>query len=376
MSFLFEDDTLIKLMNDSGLLDKLNKYAQESNQEAKLLAIKLAKKLASEWVGEQGTNDTEIYVKDLVSLTAYLQYLDKYKKQSADGHPIALQAKNINAKQFADTYKKSYFPYNGFLVYVSGLKSLINELLIESEKDGNQVMKPLVNGLHAESIKSFGDAFNNTDEDEDGGTAENIEDPDGIPKNIPASTMYMKHRPDGNKGSGKAKQETTLDQDLESMRNLLPFQSTSSLSPYDMTFFIRSFNNVLAKSVKQKVNLNAGPIVGQFVQFNESIERNYTEWVNFCAKASALAPNANSAREEVPYDLAGRPFTHLETLFGNTPNAREGAQRLLQMVSLTSQALLSLQRSPDLTNLLGKDIISSQTRRAQAFINNLETYTR
>lgn len=375
MSFLFEDDTLITFLDKSGLLDKLNKYAQQTDNDVKLVAMKLAQKLGEEVTGNHGTDDTEIYVKDLVSLEAYLNYLYKNKKTSNDGHSLVLQSVGINGQQPGEKDKHLYMPYNGFFVYVSEVAGLINGLVIESEKKGNEVMKPLVKGLKTEATKAFGDAFTAHEQDST--------DPNALP--VTQNTLYMKSKNTPNADDQnsknvsfktKEKSGTTVQQDLASLRNVLPFQGSTSLSPYSMMFFIQSMNEILQKSYTQGINLHAGSLLGDFTEYYSSISRSYAEWMNFCAQASAVGPNANTARNKVPYDLSGRPFTGLESIFGNTPNAKLAAQRLLQMVNLTKQSLLSIQDSIDLMNILGKDIVSNQIRQAESFTNNLSTVSR
>jgi hypothetical protein len=379
MSFLFEDHTLVKILDESGLLSKLNKYAQDADAQAKLLAQKLADKLANELADHKGTADTEIYVKDLVSLEAYLNYLLKHNKKSDDGHRLVIQGgPGIGGEQLTEADKHLYMSYHGFFVYVSGVAGLVKQLLVESKKMGNEVMKPLVKGLHDEATKSFGEAFNTSDadEDEDGTDADETGDQDETTKSkgfpVTQNTFYAKFKNTKNTKDNKSdptKGQTSVEQDLAGLRNALPFQSTDSLSPYDMQSFINAFSGLAAKFP----NVGDGRLNTESLQFRQAMDGNMAKWNTFINQVATEFPKSNavSYQNRVPYNLAGRPFTGLTQIFASTPKAEDASRYLLQMVRLVEQTLFSLQRAPDLVALLGKDIISNQVRLSQAFANKL-----
>jgi hypothetical protein len=372
MSFLFEDNILAKILIESKVFEQLNKYGQQVNDEAKLVAVKLTNRLMQEAVQASDTKShSEVYVQDLVSLDSFLNFLLK-NEERFDGELIVYH--NATTADIQPPKPELYVKYKDFFVLKAGLTDRLRELDIASKQAGNEVMKPLLKNLIEEANKNLGLGFESHHEnlpanpfDNDG----NQKGQSGSKVQVPFAMNESTADPNYKNVSQKTEQQT-LQQDLEQLRNVLPLQSTSSLSPYDMTLFIRSMYQLVSKHPK----LVTGPMLGQFAQFNADIERAYAEWQSFVGRASSVASNAQSAREDVSYDLAGRPNVGLEMTFGNTPNAREAAARLLHMVKLVEQSITSINRSPNMTNLLGQDILSGQVARAKAFIDSLGPFAR
>ena len=380
MSFLFKDDVLSELIVKSGLFEKLNKYGQQVSDEAKLVAVKLANNLMQQAVHAGDTSSkSEVYVQDLVSLDSFLNFLLK-NEERFDGKLIVYH--NATTADIQPPNPELYTKYKEWFIMKPGLLDRLRELDIASKQAGNEVMKPLLKGLIAEANQSLGLGFESQHDNVpanpyDGQNGNQKGGPGGqggnakvqVPFAIDESTADPNYRNVSQKSNND---QQSLNQDLEQLRNVLPFQSTTSISPYDITLFIRSMYQLVTKHQK----LVTGPMLGQLKQFSADIERDYFEWQAFVGRATATASNAQSAREDVPYDLGGRPNNGLETLFGSTGNAREAAQRLLQMVKLVEQTIMSINRSPNMSNLLGQDILAGQTQRARAFTDSLGPFAR
>lgn len=373
MSFLYDDNVLAKLLIESGAFEQLNKYGQQVNNEAKLVAVKLANRLMQEAVQASDTSsDAEVYVQDLVSLDSFLNFLLK-NEQRFDGQLIVYH--NATTENIEPPNPEMYVKYKDFFVLKAGLTERLKELDMASQQAGNEVMKPLLKGLIFEANKSLGLGYEsqysavpaNPYGSQSGNQAGNNGSKVQVPFAMDESVADPNH-----KNVSQESEKQALQQDIEQLRNVLPLQSSNSISPYDITLFVRSMYQLVAKHPK----LVTGPMLGQFKQFNADVERAYTEWQAFVGRATTNAPNAQSAREDVPYDLSGRPNTGLEMLFGNTQNAREAGARLLHMLKLVEQSIMSINRSPTMTNLLGQDILSNQLTKAKAFIDSLGPFAR
>lgn len=376
MSFLFEEVVLAKLLVESGLFNSLSKYGQQVDNEAKQIAVKLTNNLMNQAINQSSSNDLPIYVQNLVDLDSYLNFLVKNGVRATGGKLITYHdASGTNPSPDAEAYTK----YKEFYVLKDGLLEKLRELDIVANQVGNEVMKPLVKGLISQINNIFGITF------------ESAINPPANPYENIVGQDQLYNKSDGQHGnvnSGQYKnvsfspdsevnnltQHQKLQEDIIGVRNTLPFQSSTSISPYDITLFIRS----MAQLLNNHKNLITGPMLGQFQQFNSDIERNWTAWQNFISRvdSTGLVTNVKSLRDEVPYDRANRPNTTLENLFGNNLNAKEAAQRLLQMVNLTQQAILSINRSPQMVDLLGKDVLNNQANQTRLFIESLTPFAR
>lgn len=379
MTFLHNDKVLVKLLADTGVLDTLTKHAQQVDTEAKIIATKLANILATQAVQSGQKNEPAVYVRDLVDLIAYLNFLLKTNQHAEDGKPIVIHqtAGGEATKEFLDSIDKNlYVQYQkDFWVHKAGLQSRLNELDIVANRTGNEVMKPLVKNLIVQANEGLGLKFESSqslppnpyDDEHSNGTNK---------KQTPSKMNDGKGDPNYKNVSLKdnGENEGDMEEDFSSIRNVLPFQSTSSISPYDMNLFVRTMHALLAKYPQ----LLAGPMLGQAEQFTSEMNKNYAGWQAFVRTISSQNPSGNAAQalEEVPYNRAGMPNSQLEQIFGNTPNAREAANRLVQMINLSQQALVSLQRSPQIINLLGKDVVDGQVRQAQSLVTSLNPLAR
>lgn len=351
----FEDE----IFSEDNFLDALYRFAQQADNEAKLIATKLAKNLLEQANQESGTT-SELYVKDLVNLDAYLNFLLS-NEERYDGKLIVFH--NATNQDISPPDAQLYFKYKDFYVLKEGLSAKLRDLDILSNQQGNEVMKPLVKSLISESNKSLSLNFESMHGKAPG-------EPDFSQPNqkskVQVGFSADESAVSGEKNENTAK-TTSLEEDVMGLRNVMPFQSNISLSPYDMTAFIRGVNQIVHKHKDFLI----GPILGQFEQFNQDIESQYNQWHSRVAEM-----NAASLGDEVPFDRARRPGTTLEQLFHGTMNAREVAQRLLQMVNLVQQALMSINRSPKLSDLLGKDVLSHQLAEAQSFADSLGAISR
>lgn len=377
MTFLYEDNVLNSLLVSANLIDKLVKEAQQANDEARLIATKLVNNLAAQAVQKGPSTGSELYVQDIVSLDAFLNFLLKHQERFAGKLIVLHDATN---GQSPPENQEDYHKYKDFFILKDGLIDYWRKVEAASKQVGNEVMKPLVKNLLAEinQALNYNVEPSPAEPQDNPYDAENDTQTNQKGKSVVQVPFKMNQdaidNVSGGASNNKAKQtsEAELAKDFASIRNVLPFQSTNSLSPYDITLFINTMFELLDKHKSVIV----GPMYGQFEQFSQNIKKNYNDWQGFISRASQTASNAQSARDEVPYDRGRRPFTGLETIFGSTPNAREAAQRLLQMVNLVQQSIMSINRSSKLMSLLSQDVLNHQLSEAQSYIDSLTPYAR
>lgn len=388
MSFLFEEDILAKILIDSGEFERLIKSAQNANEQIKSIAQKMANNLLSQTTAQHDKPDADLYVRDLVNLDAYLTFL-LTNRQRFNGKLIVFHQAVGEA---LPPNPELYTLYHTFWVYKDGLKNRLTELDVISNQVGNEVMKPLVKGLIQEANQSLKLEYTREadeslpsnpyagQEQANDKANKNSKQPSKFQIGFSADESAIKNViDDKNQSQSNAKSK----QDLNALRDSMPFKSPNSLSPYDMYLFIHNVNNILQNNPK----LISGPMGTQFERFNESIYSKYLDWQNFIAKlpnsnetplnpSTPTTSDKNSLKEEVPFERGNRPLAMLTSLFGSTNAAREAAQRLLQMVNLTHQALLSITRSAQLVDLLGKDIVANQTNQASNYADSLTPFAR
>lgn len=374
MSFLFEDDVLVKLLIDSKLFNQLDKYAQQADAETKILAIKLTKDLIDQARQAYNPPGADIYVRDLTSLESYINYLHKNKILASDGKEIVIQTKGLASGVIIEQDKNLYKPYHDFMVHIGGLIEQINTLDEEAQKEGNQVMRPLVNSLKAEATIVFAMDFTSKKKDiAHGGPSFAISK--GVVDHIVGDDSdNITNKTKGTETGVATKSRVTV----SSVTGSPPFGSDDMISPLDMHEFIVNMYNLLLQSSN-----NLPEIIGlrtQFATLQQNISGNYNDWQQFIDRMPPIS-NASNYRDHVPYDHS-QPYGAFSRLFpggatgSNNPhgNAREAGVKLLQMIDLTRQALGLMQRSPQLMSIF-KDFIPSQLRRAQTFINGLQSFT-
>ncbi len=386
MTFLYDDHVFIQLLAGTSVLDEIVKQAQQiqlnqeeltrkltrsrqKTDEAKLIAAKLTQSLIEQWQQSQQQNDHPVYVRDLVNLEAYLNFLLKTKQKAHDGKPVVIHQDfggEPSEEFLASIDKKLYVPFQkAWWVHRSGLSENLRELDIASKQPGNEVMKPLVKGL-IEQSNAIGVAYESVHGEispyseapgQDGKGKVQL----GLAVKIPDDDVLDQRDP-SNKGVKK-----DLATQFAALRHL-PFQADSSISPYDMSAFARNMNTLLTKFPQ----FIAGPLFGQIERISTDLNRNYAEWHSFINQIVAKDPqsNAGQALEDVAYSIVS-PGNSLDAIFGSTQYVKQAANRLIQMINLTISALTAIYRSPTLVDMFGKSVIDDQIKTAHIFTNSL-----
>src|SRR5690606_16387832 len=128
--------------------------------------------------------------------------------------------------------------------------------------------------------------------------------------------------------------------------------------------FVNGIYNILNNKNNAALIPNQSSIFMHFVELNTNMAAAYNRWVAFVDKVSTQTDNqgnpvaaiAQSAKYRVTYPIGQMPNSILTNVFGNELNAKSAAQYLLQMVTLTYQALASIQQSPSLVALLNNSV--------------------
>jgi len=366
MTFLYDDKILVKFLSEAGMLDKLIKDAQVVEANAKDIALKLAKNLLQSNTTIDG-KDADLFVKDLVSLEAYLNYLLKNDRRTNDGMAIVLQGQGINGGPPPEANKQFYKPYGGFFVHVSGITNLINMLDVEAQKPGNEVMKPLVKNLKSAATKAFGADF----------TPQQLPDnPSKRPYNVSMMGDESIFDPDAKKNKGT---ETEVGARAKVTPNTIsqtpPFGSDNLISPLDMYNFITNMDKLLLQS-SNKLPEIAG-LQTQFARLSNNILVNYNDWIGFINRMPPES-SASNYHDHVPYNRS-KPYSAFMSMFpgGNAGSpqghAIEAGARLTKMIETTSYALELMQRSPQLMTIF-KDFVPVQLQRAKTFMNGLQSF--
>src|SRR5271165_6385830 len=110
MTFLHDDLVLYKFLSDSGLINQLSKSAQDIKEQARQIALKMARNLLVSNTNVSG-QDADIFTRHLVDLTAFINYLYANKKRATDGNLIVVQS-NEEKQNKPPEEQGSYSWYN------------------------------------------------------------------------------------------------------------------------------------------------------------------------------------------------------------------------------------------------------------------------
>lgn len=377
MTFLYDDKVLLKLLIDSGAFDKVSKYAQYAQEQAKQLALQLAQDLLSS-NSSIAEKTPDLYVKDLVDLDSYLNFLLKNNTKAQDGKFIVINQGNAPSQDLLDSIdKKIYTLYKSFWIHKQGLSDLLYQLNVNAQLPGNEVMKPLVKKLF-EQTNQLGVKFDNmvskNPYEEDNETKKQPTSNVQVPFGISQTTADDAAGQNSDTKSDKDQANNASQAELENALNNLPFKHNGWLSPYDMQSFIINISRYIHSNPK----LNNSRLGVEFTNYLDNMNQNVGLWNSLINKVSAEISNSNakSYRLKVPYDLSQRPTVVLEQIFGSTPNARSAAQILLTMVNLMEQSFDSLRESTVFSALISQDKLNSQINQAQSYANSLGPFAR
>jgi len=155
MSFLKDDKVLYKLLVDSGLINKaIYKYAQDAASVSDL-AVKMIDNLRNSlslMPTAPGSDEAEIYPRDLLTLGNFIAYLNRHKMYQ-DGLLVVVDApKNPDASkyiQFESPFEKMQGMFR--FVYKDGLIHLLNHLKEIADKNDDGIMRAMLIKLTEEA---------------------------------------------------------------------------------------------------------------------------------------------------------------------------------------------------------------------------------
>jgi hypothetical protein len=377
MSFLFKDEVLAKLLIESGVFEKLNKFGQQVSNDAKSIARKLADTLLQQSVQESfATPELQIYAQNLVSLDHFLTFL--YDNKDRDDGDLIVYHNAVVGQDIPPEKVELYTKYKEFFVLKKGLIKRLHELNAASSEAGNELMKPLLQKLIPEANEKLALGF----EAQQAGAVSNQQGESQVGKGTTPTTTTgdsavnpaasdPNYKRVSVQNESEEEKPDQLGNSLKNLMSNLPFQSTDTISPDDMESFIDGLFTISAMLNNEYFQNER--FKSDVLKYHLAMSNDMASWVSFINKVAQQIPasNATSYKTQVPFDLGGRPITELEQIFGSTPNARSAAQILLKMILLMQQSLYTIKRSPQLVDRLSQEVIDNQLQRSKAFADQL-----